>query len=256
MGRKLGLCFWVLFACALAARADTTTSFTPDKDTTLFQAGNTFSSGAGSTMYIGRTNQPAGQALRRALIHFNLSSLPAGATITSATLKLSPESTSNGQRTLVLHRVLQDWGQGTSVSSGGRGAPASNNDATWIYRVYNSTTPSNSLLWGAPGGSFSATNSASALTPATFTALTFASNSTLVGDLNFWLANPTSNFGWEILGDESTSKTAKIIYSREFSTAANRPTLTVTYAVPEPGALVLLVSALSTFSLRRRTSPR
>jgi len=252
MGRQLGLCFLVLFACALVAPADTTTSFTPDKDTTLFQAGNTLSSGAGSTLYIGRTNQPAGQALRRALVHFNLSSLPAGATVTNAALKLTPDGTSNGQRTLVLHRVLQDWGQGTSNSSGGRGAPATTNDATWIYRIFNAANPSASLGWNTAGGSFSSTNSASALTPTTTAGFTFASNSTLVGDLNFWLANPTSNFGWEILGDENTNKTAKIIYSREFSTAASRPTLTITYAVPEPSSLLLLTGSAGLLAFRRR----
>jgi len=251
MGRLL--CFFsaILFVCALGARADTAT-FTPDKDTTLFQAGITLSSGAGTTLYIGRTNQTAGQALRRALIHFNLSSLPAGATVTSATLRVNEADSNNGLRTLILHRVLQDWGQGTSNSSGGKGAPATNNDATWIYRVFNSTNPSASLSWNTQGGSFNSANSASALAPTSLTAFTFASTPTLVGDLNFWLANPTSNFGWEILGDESINKTAKVIYSREFSTVASRPTLTVTYVVPEPSCLLVLASLVSLIVPRRR----
>ena len=252
MGRYFGLYSVVSLACALAAHADTAT-FTPDKDNTLIQdAVGTLSNGAGQQLFVGRTNQIGNIEIRRALMHFNLSSLPAGANVTSASLRLVGESNNNGARTLVLHRLLQDWGQGTS-NSAGRGAPATSNDATWIYRFYNPTSPTSSPTWTTPGGSFSSTNTASALCPASGGAFTFTSTSALLSDVNFWLANPASNFGWELIGDESGPKTAKIIYSREFSTAANRPTLTVTYTVPEP-ALAFL-SALSFLSLRRRPGP-
>src|SRR5438105_3893006 len=158
MGRLLGF-FSVIALAAVVVRADTAT-FTPDKDNTLFQtsAGN-LSDGAGQALYAGRTGQSTlALEIRRGLLHFNLSTIPAGATITSASLRLTAENRGqNGDRTMTLHKLLQDWGQGTSGgggSGGGQGGPAALNDATWLYRFYIPSSPSLGAQWSLAGGSF------------------------------------------------------------------------------------------------------
>ena len=50
----------------------------------------------------------------------------------------------NGSPTVGLHDTLQDWGQGTSFQSGGMGAAATQNDATWLYTFYNPLDPTSS----------------------------------------------------------------------------------------------------------------
>jgi len=258
MGRSLWFYSALAVACA-TAHADTAV-LTPDKDNTLYQtsAGN-LSDGGGQALYAGRTGQSTlALQIRRGLLHFNLSSIPAGATITSASLRLTAENRGqNGNRLMTLHMLLQDWGQGTSGgggSGGGQGGPATLNDATWLYRFYVPTSPATSPTWATAGGSFSSTSSGSATCPNLGGAFTFNGDSTsqMVADIRLWLANPTNNFGWELSGDESTSYTAKRIFSREYPTVSQRPTLTITYSVPEPASLLLLAGVVSVIVSRRR----
>src|SRR5215212_6354842 len=109
----------------------------PSKDNTIFSndallGGNT-SDGAGPHIYVG----PAFSGIRRALISFDLSSLPQGAGIDSVTLSFNV-SRGHGFQTITLHRLLADWGEGTSNSGdpGGSGATAAGGDATWMYHHY------------------------------------------------------------------------------------------------------------------------
>jgi hypothetical protein len=259
MGRSFWFYSALALACATAAQADTAI-LTPDKDTTLFQttSGN-LSDGAGQAIYAGRTGQSTtALEIRRGLLHFNLSSIPAGAAITSASLRLTAENRGqNGDRIMNLHMLLQDWGQGNSSgggSGGGQGAIATLNDATWLYRFYVPTSPATSQTWAVSGGSFSSTSSGTTTCPNLGGNFTFTGNSTsqMVADIRAWLANPANNFGWELSGDENTSYTAKRIYSREYPTASQRPTLTITYAVPEPSSISLLAGLAGIFLYRRR----
>ena len=48
-------------------------------------------------------------------------------------------------------------------------------------------------------------------------------------DVQDWLANPDSNFGWILIADE-TSNTSKRFDSRDYFDAANRPVLEVTFS--------------------------
>jgi hypothetical protein len=258
MGRLVCFCVLIAIACATAAQAATVT-LTPDRDNTLYQSstGN-LSNGAGGSFYAGRSNQTTTLQTRRALMHFNLSSIPAGAVITDASLRLVAENVGqNGNRTMTLHKLLEDWGQGTSNAIG-QGTLATNNDATWLYRFYNPSNPSASPRWAQAGGSFSATSSGQAVCPNLGGAFTFTGNSAsqMVADIRAWFADPANNFGWELSGDETTQGTAKKIYSRENSTATNRPQLTITYLVPEPSSLLFVVGCLIPLTLRRRVRIR
>src|SRR5690606_9515519 len=136
------------------ATAQVTVSIPCDRDNTLYEdASGSLSNGAGSGLFVGKNG---GDLIRRTLLHFDVAAaMPAGARVLSASLsfRLHP-SLASGQ-TASVHRVLQDWGEGTSVASGngGSGAPATSNDATWLHRFYPSQ------LWTTAGGDYQATAS-------------------------------------------------------------------------------------------------
>jgi len=135
--------------------------------------------------------------------------------------------TRGGAETIRLHRLLADWGEGASNASGpeGNGASSSSGDATWVHRFFNSDS------WSTPGGDSSSTvsGSASVAGPGSYT---WDSTSQLVTDVQGWVDDPSSNFGWIVIGDEGANQTVKKFGSRENGTSANRPVLTVTYTPP------------------------
>lgn len=201
-------------------------TLTASKDNTLYEsATGNISNGAGDYLFAGQTNQ---SAIRRGLLAFDLTDkLPAGATIVSATLQLHMSKTSAGSAAVSLHRVLANWGEGSSNanSNEGGGATASTGDATWLHTLFNTT------LWQAPGGDFAPT--ASATTAVAGVADYQWRTPALLADVQGWVANPTANFGWLLIGDENANSTAKRFDSRENPTAANRPQLTIVYTVTE-----------------------
>jgi hypothetical protein len=72
--------------------------------------------------------------LRRGVLAFDIAgSIPPGSTITAVTLSLNMSMTIDPTpRTVELHKLLADWGEGTSHAPGGEGdgAPATTNDTT------------------------------------------------------------------------------------------------------------------------------
>ena len=61
----------------------------PSADNTLYERPNgDRSNGSGVRMFAGRTEQDADEDLRRALIRFDVSSVPSGSVITSVSLQL------------------------------------------------------------------------------------------------------------------------------------------------------------------------
>ena len=127
-----------------------------------------------------------------------------------------------------LHLMTADWGEGTSVASGaggggGNGGPATTNDATWIHGFFPGT------MWTTAGGDFTPTPSATTTVGVAGASYSFTS-SQMATEVQGWLNNPATNFGWLIkLNNESGFTTAKRIASRENSDAALRPYLVVTY---------------------------
>ena len=195
---------------------------TPIKDNTLYENTNgTTSNGIGTFFFVGKTS---GNSTRRGLLAFDLTSkVPAGATIVSATLHLQMSRTSAGVMSIGLHRALANWGEGTSDASAneGKGGDATTGDATWLHTFHNTAT------WLTAGGDFVPT--ATVTIPVNDVGLYQWSSPGLLADVQAWVANPTSNFGWVVVGDESTAGTAKRFSSRESTTAANRPQLTIVY---------------------------
>ena len=64
--------------------------------------------------------------------------LPPGATINSVALTLYMSLSRTQDETIDLHRILADWGEGTSHADGeeGKGAAATTGDATWSHRLW------------------------------------------------------------------------------------------------------------------------
>lgn len=89
-----------------------TISLLPAADNTLYEnPTGSLSNGLGQHLFAGATGQ-ASNAIRRAMVKFDLSAVPAGSTINSATLTLTMSRTNDtAPRDTALHRLLADWGE-------------------------------------------------------------------------------------------------------------------------------------------------
>lgn len=212
----------VVLAAAVNLSAQTVVTLSAIKDNTLYEsATGAVSNGKGIHFFVGRTN---GGSLRRGVIAFDLSPIPAGATIQSAELKLQVTRVPNStDRTIALHRASADWGEGNSNAgsvSDGDGAPAQSGDATWIHRFFNTQ------LWATAGGDFNPTPSAS-ISVGGIGSYTWGSTAEMVADVQSWIDNASANFGWILIGNEDVNASAKQFASRESS--ANPPQLVITF---------------------------
>jgi hypothetical protein len=219
----LALLLMTALCCTVASSVSAAIiNLTPSKDNTLYEydpADGDRSNGAGFHIFAGET---AMGELRRGVLAFDIAGhIPSGSTILAVTLSMNMSRTAlDTARTVELHKLLADWGEGTSHAPGeeGDGAPATPNDATWRHRFFDT------IFWTNQGGDFSTTVSASqSVGPIGQYAWTSAQ---MVADVQSWLDNPGNNFGWLVLGDESTSITAKRFDSRE---SASPPMLTIQY---------------------------
>lgn len=186
-----------------------------------------WSAGLNFGIVAGQTNQPTGERLRRAVMYFDpVGVVPLGSTISAASVRLKmTKSTLAGTNTFTLHRILADWGEGTSRGSGGAGSLTTPGSATWIHRF------SPNQFWSANGGDFVASPSAS-LSVAGLGYYTWSS-AQLASEAQGWLNDPASNFGWMLRGNEtSASPTAKRFDSEEATVVSDRPTLLVTFTPP------------------------
>jgi len=180
--------------------------------------------GSGPYMFAGRTNEREGNA-RRALVYFDLSAIPRRATVESASLHLWLAPSNPVMLQIRLHRILADWGEGPSYSSGGGGAPAVPGDATWIHRLFDE------VFWVRPGGQFVPQPSATQVVdgPGPYV---WDEAGALVYDVRLWVAAPHRNFGWILLGEDARRQTSQSFATRENPDPAVRPRLTVTYRLP------------------------
>jgi len=232
--------------CVIPVRAHATVlvlDLTPIADTTIFEEGSGLASGQGEYAFVGNT---AGGVARRAMMRFELGAIAPGSTVVSAALSIVVNKVPPGVQdgTTAVHRLQAAWGEGASDGGGtGSGATAASGDATWSHRFWD--TPAR---WTVPGGDFAATATAVSILGSSGTAAW--SGSGLVADVQAWIDNPSQNFGWILVGNETLDKTARRFFAAETAAVDVRPTLRLeVMPIPEPstyatfGVGVLLLGA-------------
>jgi len=227
-------------------------------DNTLFEdLEGDVSNGAGVFFFAGATFVPE---IRRGVIAFDIvGAVPEGATIDAVSLTLHMSKTIVGPQVVSLHRILADWGEGVSDApmEEGQGTEAERGDATWVHSFFPTVN------WNSPGGDFVVDPSGDALV-ANIGFYTWSSAG-MAADVQSWLDSPDDNFGWIVIGDETTVPSAKRFDSRENTDESERPVLAIEFTVgpdvPASSAagLMLLVLALlavgTLFVSRYRSAP-
>ena len=184
---------------------------TATRDNSIFDNGN--SNGAGDAIFSGRTGDFGGEEIvQRGLVAFSVADdVPAGSRVVSASVELTLiQASPMGVDTIyTLHRLISDWGEGTSSAAGGTGAPPTPGDATWTNTFYPNQ------FWATTGGDFSATVSASQTVTTVPAVYTWGSTLQLVADVQSMLDDPSSDFGWVLIGDEATPFSARKFASKD-----------------------------------------
>src|SRR5262249_4622946 len=155
--------------------------------------------------------------------------------------------TTNAMQNIELHRALMDWGEGTSDASragcgmGGEGCgiQATTNDVTWFYRFFSAQR------WTTPGGDFVATASASTSVGGVGSYQWRGPG--VVADVQQWVNNPATAFGWILTGNETRTNTSKQFDTKENRTASARPVLTVVFTSASAPTLAIAKSHTGNF---------
>jgi hypothetical protein len=184
------------------------------KDTYFGTTQPTWNRGAEATLSAG-DNAASGLGTVRGAIRFDLSGIPASATIKTANVSLYQmgQSDTNTQ-TLNAHYLTRDWAQGTGMGS------ATGDGATWLtYDGANNWTAAGGDFNGAASGSATAPNSTASWVDWDLTALTQAWVNTLVNNYGVIIKRSVEN----PVNDDSKS-----CYSSDYTTDASlRPKIVI-----------------------------
>jgi len=228
----------IIGLCPVAGLAWRTTILEASLDNTLYQSEmdlppvqHELSNGKGIFLFAGRTGLDGGFRVRRTLVKFDLSVLPAGSEILFAEIVLYHSRAAPGSppSEMTLHRVLQAWSEGDSDAAGpeGQGALAEPGDATWFHRFYDSET------WRLSGGYYLGEVSASTIVGSGVGDNAWTCTPRMLDDLNSWLLDPDQNFGWLLMGFEDGAMNAHRFHSREHPEVETRPRLRLVYRAPD-----------------------
>lgn len=192
------------------------------KDTVIYKESGKKSNGSGEFLFAG---QNGGGSARRSLLQFDLTKIPKDAKISKVSVVLKVTRANKEGSVVSLHRINSSWGEGKSDAAGGEGggAQAVDGDATWENAIF----PKQS--WNTVGADFksiaSAKNKLGKSGKATWT------SKQLTQDVQDWIKDGSTNFGWILIGDESQPGTAVRFSSR--SNEKGTPQLLVEYSVGE-----------------------
>lgn len=228
----------IALCCTASAFADVV-ELPAARDNTLYQNPNGWlSNGVGEHFFAGTSAQDDNNRRRRGVIAFDIAAvIPAGATINSVelTLYMSRTSTSTS-RTIGLHALLTDWGEGDSNAPGqeGAGVFGGDGDATWLYTFFDRDVPEDSPQWDTPGGDFEPTPSATQ-DVGDIAFYSWTSTPAMVADVQAWLDAPDTDFGWAMVGPEDQSETVKRFNTHEYlGTATRKPKLVIDFTMNTP----------------------
>lgn len=196
---------WLALAPTLFAASAT---FTSVADTTISPDDEALADGASVTMIAGHLPNP--EVASRGLFRFDLSSLPSGVVVTSATVELTASVVADPTvNTHLLHRLTLGWTEA---------------GASW--------TATGGDFWENAGGDFDPASDASAPIAGVGTYV-FASTAGLVNTVQQWATNAAVNFGWVLRSAaEDSGRNGRRFNTRE--AASDRPKLVVGYFVPPP----------------------
>ncbi len=171
-----------------------------------------------------------------ALLYWDISSIPTGSTIESASITVYVENVTDATPGYDLYEMTQAWVEGT-----GDDGSTTADGATW--ETYDGTN-----AW--PGGAGGASDLGSAIL-ANFAATETGSYQVDLDDegkvvLENWVNTPANNKGFMIHAGEEDN--GLDFTSKEGSTVANRPKLTITYCLAPTTPYIAVSGTLSPFS--------
>lgn len=209
-------------------------------DNTIYSESD-MSYGAGQCLQVGRPSlsTPTQPLIRRALLWFDLSSVPAGANVISARLNLVRLDPGGPGSQLRVYRLLQDWGEGNSGASDvctarpkQWGRAPTESSSTWNYRFFGAKA-----VWQTEagdtlhGGNFRSSFSDSEITYSYIESVGLESSG-ITSDVADWMRDPASNHGWILRGDETSPGTGMRFASRQDTIPSYAPSLTVFFTRP------------------------
>jgi hypothetical protein len=194
------------------------------QDNTLYQPDPDRSNGIGQEMFIGLDTGN----IRRAVVAFNVHAyIPPGSTVDSVRVFVTTITGTPVTFRVWLHRLNKDWGEGASrPSSEPAGAQAAPGDATWTHTFWPDST------WVSAGGDFATVPSGSTDVAGAIVRYAFNTTPSLVADVQAWLDDPSTNFGWVIRGNETLPGSLKSFGTQQNAVTERRPSLQVFYRTP------------------------
>ncbi|WP_027419396.1 T9SS type A sorting domain-containing protein [Crocinitomix catalasitica] len=159
--------------------------------------------------------------IRRALIQFDVEdAIPPGAVITnvSLTLNVSAYDESAADAIYSIHKITRSWGEGTSFGDDDGASPIMP-DATWEHAMFSDE------LWSDLGGDFEGVSSGDQLLTVDTDDFLWT-DPQMIEDVENWIADPATNFGWVLIGDEDTDCSIRRIGSKD---EGIEPILTIEY---------------------------
>ena len=163
------------------------------------------------------------------LVKFDLSSIPAGTVIDSATLGLVV--TNKQTHTDTLYAMTTAWAEGTVSNAN---CNTTDGGATWQKADCKTSGGSNWTGSTFSSGDYDSLHPLGTISTAT-NGLKTVSGSALKTLVQDWITGTKDNKGFALVGTSADTKAPKYA-SGEFATTASRPRLTVTWKVPANGA--------------------
>ena len=208
---------WAIVAVSIKPNI---TNFTlnPTKDNTLLEEGGRVDRNYGNGLIL-LVDKEASK-LQRALLQFDLSSIPSNATIYSATLAMKKIGGDNSTQNIEVHRITAagNWDEGTGSDVGVTGA------SNWTERQ-------SGVNWGTAGGDYNGTveSTVPVSTNGTY-------NWTVTSLVQNWVNGTNTNYGLMLLSPDGGGDRSQDLGSSE--NTGNEPVLTIQYIIlPTPGGV-------------------